>query len=202
MSQGCWLAWSPWEPRWRRSGLPRPACSDAWRPRCRARPGAVNLPPSEPGPRAWFLVTAGCSGCLADVRHRQLIPRRPDAMGVQVGSMVVQVGFAGRLHKLPWPRIARYVRFKHTFLQVNGPNGPARNRSALQINLGTIAYGAMWGYGVDPPSDTLFSQISSTISRSSRVRDTALILRTSCASPTSAANRLAARFWSPSITWP
>lgn len=66
--------------------------------------------------------------------------------------MEVQVCFAARLHKLPWPRIARYVRFKSTFLQTNGPKGPARNRRALQINLGAIAYRAMRGYGVDPPS--------------------------------------------------
>jgi hypothetical protein len=49
--------------------------------------------------------------------------------------------------------IARYVRFKCTFLQVNGSKGLGRNLAALQVNLGAGAYRAIWGYGVDPPAD-------------------------------------------------
>jgi hypothetical protein len=50
--------------------------------------------------------------------------------------------------------IGYYIRFEYTFLQVNWPKGPGRNSGALQINLGAVAYRAMWGYGVGPPSDT------------------------------------------------
>ena len=51
---------------------------------------------------------------------------RPDSPqsrrhGGQVGSMGVQVGFAGRFRQPPWLRIACHVRFKYAFLQVNRP---------------------------------------------------------------------------------
>ena len=63
--------------------------------RCRRRR------PSRPASLSTVPLSAGC---LADVRHRQLIADGRGAVGVQVGSMGVQVGFAGRLRQLPWLR--------------------------------------------------------------------------------------------------
>ncbi len=39
-------------------------------------------------------------------------------------------------------------------------NGPSEFRGTPQIDLGTRAYGAIWGYGVGPPSDTETGEIS------------------------------------------
>jgi hypothetical protein len=88
-----------------------------------------------------------------DMCHRTLIARRRAAMGVQVGSMGVQVGFARRLRKLPWPRSRATSDSSTHSSRSTDSSGRPRMASALQINLGVVAHRAVWGYGVGPPSD-------------------------------------------------
>src|ERR1035441_687643 len=72
-------------------------------------------------------------------------------MGVQVGFMGVRVGSAGRQAWF-WPLSdsgpAAALNGRQRFCTSDGIR-PVR---LLEINIGAVAYRAMWGYGVDPPS--------------------------------------------------
>jgi hypothetical protein len=72
-------------------------------------------------------------------------------MGVQVGFMGVRVGSAGRQAWF-WPLSdfgpAAALDGRQRFCTSEGIR-PVR---LLEINISTVAYRAMWGYGVDPPS--------------------------------------------------
>ena len=72
-------------------------------------------------------------------------------MGVQVGFLVGRVGSAGRpawFWRLSDIRTSNYPGRQAAFPHVRETYG-VRLR---EINIGVIAYGAMWGYGVGPPS--------------------------------------------------
>jgi hypothetical protein len=75
------------------------------------------------------------------------------AMGVQVGFHGGSSRFRGRpawLWSLSDSGPAAALDGRQHFCTSEGMR-PVR---LLEINIGTVAYRAMWGYGVDPPSDT------------------------------------------------
>jgi hypothetical protein len=143
----------------RRSGR----CSRGW------RAGRLRWPAGNDGESAAARTAGGSCGrwagfaCAAMLRsqctrHRQDAPRtgqrrQPEwnnrAMGVRVGFTEIQAGLCGSTRI----RASHHSRRQIAFLQVNDHIAPAGGPWVLEIYLGTVAHGAMWGYGVDPPSD-------------------------------------------------
>lgn len=71
-------------------------------------------------------------------------------MGVRVSFTGIQAGLCGSTRV----RAGHHSSRKIAFLHVKGHKAPGRGTWVLEIYLGAVAHGAMWGYGVDPPSDT------------------------------------------------
>src|SRR6266536_1569656 len=89
-------------------------------------------------------------------------------MGVRVGSAGRQAWFGPLSDSGP----ATALDGRQRFCTSEGIR-PVR---LLEINIGTVAYRAMWGYGVDPPSDTGLSQVRALKSAAIGGDDTALTL--------------------------
>jgi hypothetical protein len=68
-------------------------------------------------------------------------------MGVRIGFAGVQLWFYGSTRL----RFDCGSRWQIAFLHVRDKSLPEGAR-VLEIDFGAVAYGAMWGYGVDPPS--------------------------------------------------
>ena len=87
------------------------------------------------------------------------------AMGVQVVFMGVRVGSAGRPAWF-WPLSdsgpAAALDSRQRFCMSEGI-GPVR---LLEINIGAVANGATWGYGVGPPSDTTLPYMTGLVALS------------------------------------
>jgi hypothetical protein len=73
-------------------------------------------------------------------------------------------------------RASRNSSRQIAFLHVKGHKIAAEDTRILEINLGAVAHRAMWGYGVDPPSDTGFSQVTALREVPGPGRDAALML--------------------------
>ncbi len=87
-----------------------------------------------------------------------------------------------------WFHGSRRLRFDRgskrqiAFLHVRGHKSFYEGARVLEIDVGAVAYEAMWGYGVDPPSDTGFSQVRALKSAAIGGDDTALGYRCALAS--------------------